>query len=259
MVSYIIHHERIRTLRRTGAQVHARARLEAWHERGLVSPALGRALSEIPEAYRPVAEAYQEMVEIAAGRAKAGVPRVEKAIRRFMRAFRRSQLLKRARDLDTVIAGAAKADAQEAKAIYDRSIAEAKDEGNLANLDHQAARLRAADAGSVLPAPMLGKQIRPTCTIHMLRSLLAAMGVQRRLVELVREAREILGDPYVGMTTAFTFEQQVKLFKHYGKHVEVEGRLFETMMTRRRKLQISIEIEDPIYKQSLILEEFNET
>lgn len=250
--------ERIRALPRAPAQNQARELIEHYHAEGWASPALETAEAVGRGApHRRLAAIYQQIYAVAAGRKQASPRRVEALARHYSKAMRESFILEQARGVDTLIALGAlrKATPAEAKALYDRSVAEAK-EGQPANLKHLGARTAAAAGGTLRPAPNLGKQIRPTCTVHMLRSLLAALGVRRSLEALVLEARRHLDDPYVGMTTAFNLEQQVRLFKHYGRLVLTRGRLMENLVGRRRNLKVGIEIGDPVYKHSLILEGF---
>lgn len=60
------------------------------------------------------------------------------------------------------------------------------------------------------------------------------------------------------MTTAFDFKMQLGLFGHYGLLSEVKESLFETLIAAGRNMKIGIEIGDPVYKHSLILEGFYE-
>lgn len=241
------------------AQNNARIRLESWHELGLVAPALDKPAADLPEEYRELAQTYQKIREIAAGRAKSSQREVNALARLYEEQLRSSLLLRKARVLDLVVAAARRNTAVpgEAKAIYDRSIREARDASGQFSIDHAAART-AALGTTVLPVRRSGKQIRPTCTMHMLASMLATLGVKRDLTELIKEARLILGDPYVGITTAFNYEQQLKLFKHYGRMAEVRSNIFESLVVHHRPLKISIEIGDPVYKHSLILSGFYE-
>jgi hypothetical protein len=72
--------------------------------------------------------------------------------------------------------------------------------------------------------------------------------------QLVSEARRILDDPFVGSTTPFDDALQRRLFSHYGIVAEPGAALFETLVAKRRGMKIRIEIGDPVYKHSLILE-----
>lgn len=250
--------ERIRALPQTPAQKQARELIEHYHAQGWASPALETAEAVRRGApYRGLAALYQQIYSIAAGRKPGSLGRVESLARHYARALRESFILQQARSVDALIALGAlrKATPAEAKALYDRSVAQAK-EISPANLEHLGARTLAARSGTLRPAPNLGKQLRPTCTVHMLRSLLAALGLRRSLEALVLEARALLDDPYVGMTTAFNLEQQVRLFKHYGRLALVRGRLLENLVALRRNLKVGIEIGDSVYKHSLILEGF---
>lgn len=252
--------ERIRSLPRTKAQRKAWNTLEAWHRQGLVSSFLDNADALKHWEFRKAAMIFRQMRKIALGRNKKADARlVSRLARDFRLALGEGVSLHEAARADAALAalrsGTAAAPA-EAKKIYDGAIAEAKN-GNLArNQAHMAARLKAQEAGTVFAAPNLGKQIRPTCTVHMLQSLLASMGVHRGLDALIREARVLLNDPYVGMTTPFTLEMQQRLFRHYGRvGLRTDG-FFETLVKKKRALKVGIEIGDPVYKHSLILEGF---
>lgn len=241
------------------AKNNARLRLENWHQLGLVAPALDRPIDKVPPDYQDVARAYQKVRDIAAGRVQSSSKEVNALAKLYETRLRSTLLLRKARALDMVL-GAARANKAApgvAKAIYDRSIREARDSENAFNLDHASARM-ASLGSTVLWVPRSGKQIRPTCTMHMLASMLATLGVKRDLTELIKEARLILGDPYIGITTAFNYEQQLKLFRHYGRMQEVRSNIFESLIVHHRPLKISIEIGDPIYKHSLILAGFYE-
>lgn len=242
--------------RSTAAAVkRARLAIERWHQAGAAAPVTTDAVDGEPVA----AGLYRKMQAIAEGREKATPDEVKDLAKTYERALLNLHLFGLASKVDAQLAllRTAPVDPQTAKKIYDRSVGEAKKVSEL-NLRHVAARKAAVNAGTVLPAPMLGKQIRPTCTMHMLQSLLHAMGIKRRLPDLVAEARAILNDPYVGMTTAFNLEQQLRLFRHYGTVATVKEKLFETVLAHGRNLKISIEIGDPIYKHSLLLEGFYE-
>lgn len=243
----------------SAAMKRARVTLERWHRDGLVSPAM-----EAGDAVGPEGQTfalYQKVNAILAGSQDATTAELKKLDRQFRDSIGRILTLRAAADADrrlkTARGARGPATPAEAKAIYDRSIREAK-ERRAENLLHVSARDLAARMGTVMRAPNVGKQIRPTCTMHMLQSLLEAMGVRRHLDDLIAEARAILNDPYVGMTTAFTLEQQLKLFRHYGTVATVKDRIFETLILHGRNLKVGIEIGDPVYKHSLLLEGFYE-
>ena len=87
----------------------------------------------------------------------------------------------------------------EARVIYQRSLNEAKDPADPENHRHYLARAAGIRAGTVFAALNLGKQVRPTCTIHMLRALLGGLRIKRPIEELVLEGRRLLNDPFVAI------------------------------------------------------------
>ncbi len=248
---------RIRALPRSPAQGRALRIFESWHSRGLATPVLEGSEARKSPVFGSLATAYQEMALIASGREDAPGHRVRALASRFEKGFKLMDALMKARALDEQLAEPrVTISPREAKTIYDRSVREAKDAKDESNVRHLAARQAAIRAGTVFAAPMLGKQLRPTCTIHMLQSLLGSLGIYRSIEDLIKEARELLGDPFIGQTTAFKHDQQLRLFKHYGRLKEVRAALFETALRARRSAKVGIEIGDPFFKHSLIVEGF---
>lgn len=260
MVRYEAEVERIALLPRTKVQSLAWKQLEAWYAQGRLSSYLDNPDAANPWPFRKAALIVRKLRKIALGRDKAAKPKQVRALAvEFAAALREGIGRHEARHADAALAvllGQPRVMPAEAKRIYDGAIGEAKNANLAANQAHLAARAQAQMLGTLFAAPNLGKQIRPTCTVHMLQSLLASMGVHRNLKTLVREARVILGDPFVGMATPFNLEMQQKLFQHYGRVSLLKEGFFEAIVKNGRALKVGIEIGDPVYKHSLILEGF---
>lgn len=246
---------------RSPAQAYALKRLEALHAAGVLPPGLERPAATFPA----LRAAYARLHAIAFGAAEGDLAEAKRMMSAFARelagaaeALRRDLRARRAAvaaDADAAIdARPTKVSPAEAKLIYERSLREAKDASDPENVRHSMARLAAMRARTLLASPNLGRQVRPTCTLHMLRGLLAAMGIRKTMPQLVREARALLNDPLVGSVTAFDDAAQLRLFKHYGVVEQLNANLFKTLVERRRNLKIRIEIGDPVYKHSLVLE-----
>ncbi|PIR18562.1 MAG: hypothetical protein COV48_06835 [Elusimicrobia bacterium CG11_big_fil_rev_8_21_14_0_20_64_6] len=169
-----------------------------------------------------------------------------------------TQRLELAKSADRALSARIPATPAEAKLLYERSLREGKDGDNPDTIRHFIARAAAMRAGTLKVSPNLGKQLRPTCTLHMLRGMLSSLGIVKTLDSLAKEGRKLLNDPYVGSATAFDDALQLRLFSHYGTVVQLRERLFESIVIRRNNLKIRFEIGDPVYKHSLILEGFYE-
>jgi hypothetical protein len=253
--------------RRQGrGKAYAIRSLEALHRAGLAAPALE---NEQDPAFAQLKAAYARLRDMALGSTEPELQAVRAAMRELTAA--RARLTGRAaqdmkprvaalaRAADAIMASrTARAAPEEAKSIYERSLRRGKDASDPQGVRHSLARFAAMRAGALRLSPYLGRQLRPTCTLHMLRGLLIALGVRKDMPTLVREARALLGDPFVGATTSFDDALQLRLFRHYGVSTQVTEALFATQLASGKSMKIRIEIGDPVYKHSLILEGFYE-
>ncbi len=255
---------RRRAMTMSAARKLALKQLEAMHRMGLAPPGLEKNGANAPELHAAFARLHTIAVEgrkASLAEARAASAEVSRLIRRETEhpsASIRARRRELARAADASLASRVPAPAARAKAIYETSLAHAKDASDPDNLRHFLARAAGMRAGTVHASPNLGKQLRPTCTLHMLRALLASLGIRKTLEQLAIESRRLLDDPYAGSVTAFDDAMQLRLFRHYGRIAQLRERLFETLVEQRRGLKIRIEIGDPVYKHSLILEGFYE-
>ncbi|MEK7234126.1 MAG: hypothetical protein AAB268_09950 [Elusimicrobiota bacterium] len=248
------------------SRAFALTRSEAMYRMGLVPSGLEKSPTCAPE----LRDAFVRLREIAVGGREAGLDETHAAWKEFSRLLKlqwretqasapsKARRGEFARAVDAALRGRVAASAAQAKTIYENSLADAAIPGDLKNIRHAAARVAGMRAGTVRASPNLGKQLRPTCTLHLLRGLLAPFGIKKTIERLAIEGRRLLGNPYIGSVTPFTNAMQLELFKHYGDVVELRGGLFESIVNLRRGLKIRIEIGDPVYQHSLILEGFYE-
>ena len=245
----------------TPTRAYALKRLESMHRAGLIPPGFEKPGAELPEARG----AYARLLALTAGKIEATLEEARRDVATLAYAWRTSiesarrelsaHKMELALAADAELVVSPRAEALEAKRIYQLSLSRAKDTANTDNAQHLIARLAGMNAHSVIPSPNLGKQLRPSCTLHMLRGLLAALGIKKDLAALVREAREIMNDPYIASITAFDDSMQHRLFSHYGTVRDVpRDKIFQTLMGEHRSLKVRIEIGEPAYRHSLILE-----
>ncbi len=255
---------RRRAMTMSDARTLALKRLEAMHRMGLAPPGLektGANASELRAAFTRLHAIAVDGREASLPEARAASAQIARLIRREAArglAPARSRRRELARAADAALAGRVPALPAQAKVIYETSLASAKDANDPDNLRHFLARAAGMRAGTVHASPNLGKQLRPTCTLHMLRGMLASLGIRKTLEQLAIESRRLLNDPYAGSVTAFDDALQLRLFSHYGRVDQLRERFFETLVERRRNLKVRIEIGDPVYKHSLVLEGFYE-
>lgn len=245
----------------TPARAFALKQLDALHRAGLVPPGFERPGDDMSAARA----AYARLLALVSGggtttrtQAQADVVALAREWRNAIAPLRRNMAARKgtlAREADAAIVGVPRAAPADAKVIYETSLSRAKDATDPDNVRHFLARLAAMSARATVKSPNLGRQVRPSCTLHMLRAMLSALGVNKDMPTLVAEARTFLNDPFIASTTAFDESMQRRLFAHYGTVHEVpRAEIFRTLIAKHRSLKVRIEIGDPVYQHTLILE-----
>jgi len=239
------------------SQTFAQNIIEQWHARGMAPPNLEQPIND---EYRELRSPFHFVFDVAIGRTQATESEVQEQAAQFENypnIRKHDEWGALSPNIDQMLAGAEPASLHEAGNIHGRSREMARDLESVENIRHMLARREGILSGTIFPVPQVDKQMRPTCTVNTLRGMMAALGNTRDLSQLVSEARQLLRDPMIGMTTAFNYARQVQLFQHYGEVQSAsKDTLFDTLLGLRRNIKVMIEYGDPVFKHSVVLEGF---